>query len=37
MRNTALYAAVFLAVVLVMAGSIWGPEAIAKYQSIITI
>ncbi|MDE6909771.1 MAG: hypothetical protein K2P44_04795 [Lachnospiraceae bacterium] len=32
MRNTALYAAVFLAVVLVMAGSIWGPEAIAKYK-----
>ncbi len=32
MRNTAWYSGVFLAVVLVMAGSIWGPEALAKYK-----
>lgn len=32
MRNTARYFAVFLAVVLVIAASIWGPEALAKYK-----
>lgn len=32
MRNTARYFAVFLAVVLVIAVSIWGPEALAKYK-----
>lgn len=32
MRNTARYFAVFLAVVLVIAVSIWGPEVLAKYK-----
>ena len=34
MRNTAWYSGVFLTVVLVMAGSIWGPEALAKYKDL---
>lgn len=32
MKNTARYLAVFLAVVIVIAVSIWGPEALAKYK-----
>lgn len=32
MRNTTRYLAVFMAVVLVIAVSIWGPEALAKYK-----
>ena len=32
MRNTARYFAVFLIVALVIAVSIWGPEALAKYK-----
>lgn len=32
MRNTARYFAVFMAVALVIAVSIWGPEALAKYK-----
>ena len=32
MRNTVRYSVVFLAVLLVMAVSIWGPEALAKYK-----
>lgn len=32
MRNTMRYMAVFLAVVMVMIVSVWGPEALAKYK-----
>lgn len=32
MKNTIRYSSVFLAVALVMAVSIWGPEALAKYK-----